>query len=88
MREKESYDANDISLTSDIFFAYSNGKDVPKLVLDLVFKFDDDLMVNEFGIVILLRHVWVFVVKRESFEKGRREKEIERKRKHRDILSV
>ena len=30
----------------------------------MVLKFDDDPMLNEFGIVILLRQVWVYVAKK------------------------
>ena len=43
-------------------------------------KFHNDPMVNESGIVILLRQVWVYAKKREDFGRGR-ENEIERKRK-------
>ena len=51
-------------------------------------KFHDDTTVNESEIVILLRHVWVYVKKRESLKRGRRENELERKRKRRDVSSV
>ena len=47
-------------------------------------KFHDDPTVNESEIVILLRHVWVYVKKREGFGKRGRENKIERKRKRRD----
>ena len=51
-------------------------------------SFHNDPTVNESNIVILLRHVWVYVGKREGFGRGIRKNEIERKRKHGDISSV
>ena len=38
------------------------------------------LTVNEFVIVVVMGHVWVYVRKREGFERGRMENEFERKR--------
>ena len=43
-------------------------------------------MVKESAIVVLLRQIWVYAGKRESFERGRRENEFERKRERRNIL--
>jgi len=44
--------------------------------------------VNEYGIIVLLGHVWVYVGKRKGFRRGRRENEFERKRKHRDVYRI
>ena len=45
-----------------------------------MFKFHDDQMVKEFGIVVLPVQIWVYAKKREDFGRGRKENEFERKR--------
>ena len=54
----------------------------------MVFNFHNGPTVNESEIIILLRHVWVFAEKREGFERGRRENEIERKTKGKNVPSM
>ena len=49
----------------------------------MVSKFHYDLIVNEYEIVVLLGEVWVYVGKRDSFGRGRRESEFERKKEYR-----
>ena len=46
----------------------------------MVPKFQDDPTVNEFGILVLLGHVWVYVEKRKNFRRERKENEFGRKR--------
>ena len=56
-----------------------------KCVPKLVFKFHDDPTVNEFKIVVLLEHIWMYAGKIESFGRGRRENEFEKKRECKDV---
>jgi len=51
----KGYIAKGIPLSSD--FEIPNGENARNLVANLVLKFHDDPMVNEFEIVIFLRHV-------------------------------
>ena len=60
------------------YLAYPSGGDVQKCVPNLVFKFYNGPTVNESGIVVLLRHVWVYARKREGFERERRKNRFER----------
>ena len=67
-KKRKSYDAKDISLSSDIFFAISNGENVRKWVTNLVLKYHDDPTVNKSEIVGLLKQIWVYAGNREGFE--------------------
>jgi len=55
---------------------------------NLVLKFYNNPTVNESGIFILLKQVWVYVGKRKRFRRERRENKIERKKKRKDISLV
>ena len=48
-------------------------------------KFHDDPTVNNSEIIVLLIQIWVYAGKREGFGRGRRENEIERKMKRREV---
>ena len=75
---KESYDVMDISLTLDIT---SQIPTVEMYENVLLFKFHNNQTVNESGVVILLRWVWVYAGKKENFRREGRENRFERKRK-------
>ena len=65
------------------YFINPNGLDVRKWVSNLVFKFNNDPMVNESGIIGLLRHVWMYAGKIEDFGKGEEKMDLrERERRH------
>jgi len=85
MQEEKELSARDISSTTNIIFTNCNGEDMRNWVSNLVFKFNNDPMVNESGIIVLLRYVWVYAIKIEDFEKGRKENKFERNRECRDI---
>jgi len=59
-----------------------------KWILKEVSKFHDDPTINESGILVLLGQVWVYVGKREGFERGRRENKFKRKRECRDVSKM
>jgi len=61
------------------YFANPNDGDVQKWVPNLMFKFYDDPIVNEFEIVVLLAQVRMYAGKRESFGRERRKNKFESK---------
>lgn len=65
--------------------AYLNSGKMRKWVLKVVSKFQDYPMVNKSEIVILLRHVWVYVEERKGLGRERREDKNERKRERRNV---
>ena len=66
-------------------FVNPNGMSMGKCVLKLVSELQDNPMINESGIIVLPRHVWVYTGKREGFERGKRNNKFERKRKCNNI---
>ena len=62
------------------YFANSNGENVWKWVLNLVLLFHDDPTVNPFGIVILLRQVWVYTGKERVLREEERKMKLREKR--------
>lgn len=78
-KNKELY-AKDILLTTDIISKVPTVGMWENKFLNLVFKFHDNPTVNKFEIAILVRLVWVYA-KKDDFRRGRKENQIERKRK-------
>ena len=72
MREKEKAQCKGHFFHHRHYLENPNGGCVPKYVSSILFKFHDDPTVNETGIIILLKQVWVYARKRESFEGERR----------------
>jgi len=60
---KRKHSARHISSITNIISKISNGGCVRKSVLNHKFKFHDHRTVNEFGIIILVRQVWVYAGK-------------------------
>ena len=56
-----------------------------KRVMKLVSKFWNDPTVNEFGIVVLLKQIWVYARKIEDFGRGRRKNKLWRKKERRKV---
>ena len=50
----------------------------------MLFKFQDDSTVNKFGIVVLLKHVWMYA-KKKDLGRGKRENEFGKKREYKNI---
>ena len=53
--------------------------------MKLVSKFWNDPTVNEFGIVVLLKQIWVYARKIEDFGRGRRKNKLWRKKERRKV---
>ena len=64
-------------------FGIPNVENARNWVANVVLKFNDDPMENEFEIVVFLRQVWWAAGKRKGFGKRREKNENDGKRRHR-----